>query len=172
MPAHFLEAVGFGAPHSRRRFLSWVNVGAGALIGGMIAGPIVGYLLAPIIANPPEVWEDLGPISDFPAGTTRLVAFTDVGSVPWSGKTSKTGVYVRHDPQGSFIVFSEHCTHLGCPVNWIASADIFECPCHGGVFYANGAVAAGPPPAPLFRHKVRIQNGHVQALSMPLPSAA
>ena len=170
MPADFLEAVGFGAAHTRRRFLSWLNVAAGAVIGGIVAVPAIAYLLEPIIAGPPDVWEDLGPVTDFPVGETKLVSIADVGSVPWSGQTATTGVYVRQETQGTFIVWAENCTHLGCPLNWIATARIFECPCHGGVFYANGNVAAGPPPAPMFRHEVRIQNDHLQALAMALPS--
>ena len=35
--------------------------------------------------------------------------------------------------------------------------------------YPDGRVAAGPPPQPLFRYQVRVQNGHIQALTRPLP---
>ena len=34
-------------------------------------------------------------------------------------------------------------------------AELFLCPCHGGVYYADGTVAGGPPPQPLFRYGVR-----------------
>jgi menaquinol-cytochrome c reductase iron-sulfur subunit len=54
-------------------------------------------------------------------------------------------------------------------VNWLPDANIFECPCHGGVYYADGQVAAGPPPRPLFQHQVRVQNGQVQVLTFPIP---
>lgn len=172
MPADFLEQVGFGEKKSRRRFLAWVNAAAGGAIAAIIGVPVIAYLLDPILKNPPAVWEDLGAIEDFPVGDTKLLAFEDVGSVPWSGKTSTIGVWVRHATTGAtsqdFIVFSGNCTHLGCPVNWLQTARIFECPCHGGVFYANGDVAAGPPPHPLLRHPVRIVDGHVQALAEPL----
>ena len=171
MPTDFLEAVGFGATHTRRRFLSWVNVAAGGALTAMLGVPIVAYLLEPIIKRPPDVWEDLGAVNSFPVGETKLVSFVDVGSVPWSGKTGKGAVYVRQDPAGVFVVWAENCTHLGCPLNWLPQAHLFECPCHGGVFYADGTVAAGPPPYPMFRHDVRVQNGHVQAKSMPLPVA-
>jgi quinol---cytochrome c reductase iron-sulfur subunit, bacillus type len=168
VPADFLEAVGFGARHTRRRFLSWVNIAAGGVISLIVGVPAVAYLLEPIIKSPPQVWEDLGPVSEYAVGETKLVSFQDVGSVPWSGKTSKGAVYVRQDPEGVFVVWAENCTHLGCPLNWLPRAGIFECPCHGGVFYADGSVAAGPPPHPMFRHQVRIQGGHLQALAMPL----
>jgi menaquinol-cytochrome c reductase iron-sulfur subunit len=54
-------------------------------------------------------------------------------------------------------------------VRWLAEADLFMCPCHGGVYYNDGTVAAGPPPAPLPRYQVRVQNGDVQILTAPIP---
>ncbi|MGH9447270.1 MAG: ubiquinol-cytochrome c reductase iron-sulfur subunit, partial [Terriglobia bacterium] len=64
---------------------------------------------------------------------------------------------------------SVDCTHLGCPVRWLPKANLFMCPCHGGVFYANGDVASGPPPKPLTQYPVRVQGGYVQILTSPLP---
>ena len=43
------------------------------------------------------------------------------------------------------------------------------CPCHGGVYYEDGRVAAGPPPHPLTRYPVRVQNGEVAIRSDPIP---
>jgi menaquinol-cytochrome c reductase iron-sulfur subunit len=54
-------------------------------------------------------------------------------------------------------------------VNWRAGAELFLCPCHGGVYYSDGSVAGGPPPRPLVRYAVRIgDNGRVQVLTRPL----
>lgn len=41
-------------------------------------------------------------------------------------------------------------------------------PCHGGVYYKNGDVAAGPPPQPLQQFPVRVQQGQVQVQWKPL----
>ena len=38
---------------------------------------------------------------------------------------------------------SATCTHLGCQVRWDAK-DKFHCPCHGGVYGADGAVLETP----------------------------
>ena len=38
---------------------------------------------------------------------------------------------------------SATCTHLGCQVHWDGEAKKFKCPCHGGVYDANGAVLDG-----------------------------
>jgi menaquinol-cytochrome c reductase iron-sulfur subunit len=43
------------------------------------------------------------------------------------------------------------------------------CPCHGGVYYQDGTVAAGPPPLPLPRYQVRVRNGQVEIQTNPTP---
>ena len=68
-----------------------------------------------------------------------------------------------------FMAFSVNCTHLGCPVRWLQDADLFMCPCHGGVYYNDGTVAAGPPPKPLIRYDVRTFNGQVEIKTMAIP---
>jgi Rieske Fe-S protein len=54
-------------------------------------------------------------------------------------------------------VFSATCTHLGCQVLWDTTDKQFKCPCHGGVYAANGDVVAGPPPRPLQTIDARIE---------------
>ena len=39
----------------------------------------------------------------------------------------------------------QKCPHLGCRVHWEAQNDRFFCPCHNGVFNADGLATAGPP---------------------------
>jgi menaquinol-cytochrome c reductase iron-sulfur subunit len=58
---------------------------------------------------------------------------------------------------------------MGCPVRWLGDAELFMCPCHGGVYYKDGTVAAGPPPEPLVRYEVRVAHGLVQIKSAPIP---
>jgi cytochrome b6-f complex iron-sulfur subunit len=53
---------------------------------------------------------------------------------------------VFRDAQGVYAI-STVCTHLGCIVK--ATADGFECPCHGSGFNADGTVRKGPAPRPL-----------------------
>lgn len=62
-----------------------------------------------------------------------------------------------HDLQGNeilvklgdagFQAFSSVCPHLGCRVHWEADKQRFFCPCHNGVFNADGIAIAGPPAA-------------------------
>jgi quinol---cytochrome c reductase iron-sulfur subunit, bacillus type len=37
------------------------------------------------------------------------------------------------------------------------------------VYYKDGTVAAGPPPHPLIRFEVRVNNGQVEIMSAPTP---
>lgn len=83
--------------------------------------------------------------------------------------TAKTAAWLRREGPQQFVAFSINCTHLGCPVRWLPNADLFMCPCHGGVFYKNGTVASGPPPKALATYPVRLRSGMVEILTSPLP---
>lgn len=171
MPKHLIQLHGLGEPRSRRRFLANVTFGFSGVIGALVGIPLIGYIFGPLIRQAPNVWQTLGKVTDFQVGATRLVSFTDSSSVPWAGQASQTSVWVRRTGQDAFEVFAVNCTHLGCPVNWLQKAQLFECPCHGGIYYSTGEVAAGPPPRPLYQHEVRIQNGEIQALTFPIPTS-
>ena len=64
---------------------------------------------------------------------------------------------------GEFRAFSRVCTHLSCNVDWDAGAHVFTCPCHAGIFDANGRNIAGPPPKPLPRVRLRVAGGKIIA---------
>jgi menaquinol-cytochrome c reductase iron-sulfur subunit len=171
MPKHLIRLHGLGEAGSRRRFLANVTFGVSGLIGLAIGVPLIGYIFGPLIKRAPNSWQGVGKVADFPVGQTKLASLDDASSLPWAGLTSSTAVWVRRTAQDDFQVFAVNCSHLGCPVSWLAEAQLFECPCHGGIYYANGDVAAGPPPHALFQHQVRIQNGEVQVLTFPIPTA-
>ena len=111
----------------------------------------------------------IGKPDDFQIGKTVAITVTDPSSLPWAGVTAKSGVWLRRVSEDSFIAFSANCTHLGCPVRWLPDAELFMCPCHGGVYYSDGKVAAGPPPLPLFRYDVQVANGEVQMKQAIVP---
>jgi menaquinol-cytochrome c reductase iron-sulfur subunit len=46
---------------------------------------------------------------------------------------------------------------------------LFICPCHGGVYYKDGAVASGPPPKALVRYQVRLNKDAVEIKTAPVP---
>jgi len=59
------------------------------------------------------------------------------------------------------VVLSATCSHLGCLVSYHKEKREFVCPCHGGRYDLSGKNIAGPPPEPLTRFPVRIENGIV-----------
>lgn len=154
---------------TRRRLLNRVSLALSGLAAAVVSVPIVAYLLSPLLQPPPEVWRDLGLVDNFRIGETVEVAYDEPSSLPWAGQTARTAVWLRRTGERDFTAFGLNCTHLGCPVNWRPGAELFLCPCHGGVYYADGSVAGGPPPHPLVRYGVRIDGGNrVQVLTKPL----
>ena len=155
----------------RRRFLTRLSVGLGALAAGLTGVPVVGFLLAPLFESVARKWRSVGALQDFASGQTVAVKFEDASPVPWAGVTGQTAAWLRREPNGEFVAFAVNCTHLGCPVRWIEAAQLFLCPCHGGVYNKDGTVAAGPPPRPLVRYSVRVHGGQVEILASPTPIA-
>ncbi len=154
----------------RRRVLNRLSVLLAGAAAAIVAAPSVGFLLG--LRRVEAVWRPLGSVDSFRPGTTTLVAFTDPSPLPWAGVTAGTAAWLRRRDAQTFIAFSVNCTHLGCPVRWLPDAGLFMCPCHGGVFYADGQVASGPPGRPLFRYPTRVRNGVVEILASPLPIAS
>lgn len=140
-----------------------------ALIGGVITLPGIGFVLAPVFSQPKRVWRRVGNVSKFAVGKTVNVQFEDASADAWAGVTAKTGAWLRRETDEKFVAFSINCRHLGCPVRWVEDARLFMCPCHGGVYYADGEVAAGPPPGPLARYPVRVRDGFVEVETSALP---
>jgi menaquinol-cytochrome c reductase iron-sulfur subunit len=155
----------------RRRFLSRLSIGLSAAIAAVMGVPVVGFLLSPLTRRAPRVWRPVGRVDGFPVGETVSVVFEDASPLPWAGVTARTAAWVRRDDETHFTAFSVHCTHLGCPVRWVADAGLFLCPCHGGVYYADGTVSAGPPPRPLPQYPVRVNHGQVEIQTSPIPIA-
>ncbi len=155
------------ADAARRGFLSRLSIILGSAAALLVALPSVGFLLG--LRKTPLVWRSVGRLDDFAIGSTVRVSFEDSSPLPWSGVVAQTAAWLRRVNAQQFIAFSVDCTHLGCPVRWLPEADLFMCPCHGGVFYNDGRVASGPPPRRLTQYPVRVEDGTVQILASPLP---
>jgi Rieske Fe-S protein len=170
---------------SRRTFLMNVGIALNAIVGALVAVPVVAYLFGPVLRrNSYLQWIAIGNASDFAPGETRLVTFKNPYTDPWDGQTASVPAYVRCVDPDNFTVFAINCAHLGCPVRWFSESQLFMCPCHGGVYYADGSRASGPPERGLFTYDVKIENGKLminagqmptlqnQAKSGPCPGAA
>jgi menaquinol-cytochrome c reductase iron-sulfur subunit len=163
------DAVEDEAILSRRQLLSRISLALSALAAAVVSVPIIAYLLSPLLQPAPEEWRDVGLVENFQIGDTVEVAYEDPSPLPWAGQTARTAVWLRRASETVFIAYGVNCTHLGCPVNWIQAAELFLCPCHGGVYNADGSVAGGPPPHALSNVPVRVTSDQrVQVLPVTL----
>ena len=103
--------------YPRNKFLEFSTIGLGAVIGGIVAAPALGFMVAPAFLKQGEKDIDIGPLSDYPEGKFIVTTFT---SVPRQGVVSRRTAFVRYNGPlnglPSFTIISNHCAHLGCPV--------------------------------------------------------
>jgi quinol---cytochrome c reductase iron-sulfur subunit, bacillus type len=158
-----------GETVTRRRFMTGSANVAGAVAVGAFTLPALGFAIGPIFKSTPHRWEPVGPVGLFTDTNYVPVVVT---IAPGIGEAGKSTAYVRqfnpeidtdpYDKDSSFIAISSRCAHLGCPVRWVAAAERFICPCHGGVYDLLGRRVGGPPVRPLDRFYTRVRNGNVE----------
>jgi menaquinol-cytochrome c reductase iron-sulfur subunit len=156
-------------PENRRKLLVRLSLWVATIPAAAASVPVLGALFGPLIDRPKQKWRKIALATDIAIGETKLVAYINADSLPWSGTTAKSAAWVRRQDEKTFIAFSANCTHLGCPVRWMEDAQLFMCPCHGGAYYKNGEVAAGPPPKPLTQYQVRLNNNSIELKTAPVP---
>jgi Rieske Fe-S protein len=158
---------------SRRWMLMKAAVAMNGLVGIALAIPIVRYLLGPWRKDASyNSWISLGQAESFPAGETRLAYYRNPFRRSWDGQTDNVACYVRRTGASEFQVFAVNCAHLGCPVRWFPQSQLFMCPCHGGVYYADGSRASGPPERGLFTYDWKIVNNELQIDAGQMPTLA
>ncbi len=146
---------------TRRDFLLAFGVGLNAVAGAMIGVPLLGYALSSAAKKYNLKPVSLGPVGNFPEGSTRFAEYENPYKVKWDGDMAHIPVWVRRLKGNEFQVFAINCTHLGCPVRWFAESKFFMCPCHGGAFYEDGSHAAGPPPRGLYEYQYEVKDGQL-----------
>jgi Rieske Fe-S protein len=162
---------------SRRALLMKIAIFFNGAIGLILAVPIVRYLLSPVARAKKgayDAWVTLGKLEQFPSGQTRLATYRNPVVNPTDGATADIACWVRNVDGENFQVFAINCAHLGCPVRWFPQSSLFMCPCHGGVYYQDGARASGPPERGLFEYHYKIDGGKllIKAGEMPTPGQA
>ena len=150
---------------SRKEFMSIATVAIGGLISALLGIPAIAYLIAP--ARKPsgeEAWIQLGATSKVELGMPTLFKTKVERQTGWILSEEELSVYVLTDNGRDFVAMSNICTHLGCRVRWISDEQQFFCPCHNAQFDKNGDVVAGPPPKPLNRYEVKVEDDQLYVL--------
>jgi menaquinol-cytochrome c reductase iron-sulfur subunit len=161
-------ARGDEAKTTRGQFLTLSTIGLGAAIGGVIGVPATAYVLAPVFDKIHFTPVMLGTVDEFPTEQgfkpTPKTFIEDAhnpntsAALAFVHNTGKDGTNWADETTAKFIVFSNRCMHLGCPVQ--ASGTGFACPCHGGQYNQKGIRTAGPPIRPLDRYAWQIRNSN------------
>lgn len=159
---------------SRRALFAKIGLLLNGLVATVLAVPILGFLLSPVLRERKSAsgsWVSLGALEHFPEGQTRMATYRNPYVNSWDGETANIPCWVRHVQGEQFQVFAINCAHLGCPVRWFPQSALFMCPCHGGVYYADGSRASGPPERGLFEYPYKVESGEllVQAGELPTP---
>jgi Rieske Fe-S protein len=171
--------------YDRSVFLSAATLGIGGVIGGLVTLPVLGFAVIPSFEGSNREEIDLGPITRFPEGKYVVASFIED---PDEGEVSRRTAFVRNNGVTtagvpSFTVIYSRCVHLGCPTQANGPTDgraseytkdgkppvrlqpvlaaSFGCPCHGGLYDAEGNRRSGPPVRSLDRYEFSIRNGNL-----------
>jgi quinol---cytochrome c reductase iron-sulfur subunit, bacillus type len=175
-----------GERFPRSKFLEASTIGLGAVIGGLITVPVVGFMVVPAFEDQGYPKVDLGPLENFTEGKWFVTSFF---LHPDTGEVSRRTAYIRYNgllqSEPSFTIISNRCAHLGCPVQPngpvqddqekvvkgvkgqrvtmipTIPAGGFGCPCHGGQYDPEGNRTAGPPVRALDRYQYSIVGGRL-----------
>jgi cytochrome b6-f complex iron-sulfur subunit len=121
---------------ARRALVARALSGVGLLASyGLFGGFLAAYLFPPQTRRAASRLF-IGRRDDFPLGSAREI-------VDGRGRP----LLVMAEPDGRLEAFSTICPHLGCRVHWEPKERVFVCPCHQGIFNAQGVATAGPPAA-------------------------
>lgn len=144
---------------NRRDFMKTATGAIAGLITVGLAIPAVAYIVGPALKkNETDEWIALGSATKVEIGTPTLFKTKIERQTGWILNVSEVSVYVLTEDGREYVAMSNTCTHLGCRVRWITDQDQFFCPCHNATFDKDGEVVSGPPPRPLDRYEVKVED--------------
>ena len=174
-----------GERFPRNKFLEGATLGLGALIGGIVTLPVLGFAILPSFLKQKAHKVDIGPLSDFEENQWKVVTFI---RDPAQGEISRRTAFVRNNGLLNGVpdvtILSNRCAHVGCPVQPggpvfekqektiktdngdvlitpVLPAAGFICPCHGGTYDQEGVRIAGPPVRGLDRYEFEVIDGRL-----------
>lgn len=138
---------------SRRGFVRTAVIGVSLAYVSAIGYPIYRYLNSPIEASQilsatKEV--TLAKADALEKGTVLMFRF---GTRP---------AMLIHHADGTWVALDAVCTHMGCTVRFDGPTSRIMCACHGGIYDSKtGDNVSGPPPRPLTKYVVAVNEGSV-----------
>ena len=145
---------------TRRRFLSTITNGILSVIGGIL-GVIGGGAVLSSIARKQDDWLAASALHDLPDNEPTAVTLSVMRVDGYREALERRTIFLVKTGESEVTAFDATCTHLGCLVGWDPQAQVFRCPCHGGVYDRTGAVKDGPPPEPLMKVATRVDGDRV-----------
>jgi menaquinol-cytochrome c reductase iron-sulfur subunit len=149
---------------TRRSFLGALLAMGTATVGAILSIPLARLTLDPLWRTTTQVlWSDAGPAKDFAALTAPArVQITIEQRDGWRKVLSDRAIYVVKGSDGRPHVLSAVCPHLGCSIGWNEDRRQFVCPCHNGVFSADGRLISGPPPRGMDELDAMVEDGRLK----------
>src|SRR6266699_3237957 len=123
---------------TRRRFLSRITNGIMGIIGAIL-GVIGGGAMLSSTARKQDDWTPASSLLDLPDNQPTPVTLT----------VSRLDGFREVIQRKTIFLVKTH------------DAQVFRCPCHGGIYDRTGAVKDGPPPMPLSKIATRIDGERV-----------
>lgn len=146
----------------RKNFLGIATWAISGLISLGYGIPAISYIIGPSLQkSEDQEWIRLGPSSKVELGTPTLFKTTIQRQTGWIVNDEEISAYIYTEQGREYIALSNICTHLGCKVRWINDQSQFFCPCHNAIFDKEGKVVSGPPPRPLDRYQVKIEDDQI-----------
>jgi len=172
---------------SRRVLLAGGTAAAASFVAGVAADRVIEAATAnpPAAGTNPTTWngESLVPADvpsqwffvttmaelgneavSFAAGAVVGYVLRSSSASTISGSSWEGGSQANSASQERIIALSAACTHMGCIVQWQNADHKFHCPCHGGLFTANGEADAASSKLylrPLPQLETKIDQGKV-----------
>jgi len=145
---------------TRRNFLSSITRGILGVISGIL-GVIGGGTLLSSTGRQQEDWLAASALTDLPVNEPTPVVLSVRKLDGFRDVLERRTIFLVKTGESEVAAFDATCSHLGCLVTWDGQAQVFKCPCHGGIYDKTGAVMEGPPPEPLMKIGTRIDGDRV-----------
>jgi len=150
----------------RRAFLKVISTVMGFLATALAGVPALLAWVSPAFRRAgTDAWTKLGPTDRFDLEVPVKVDFAQTVTDAWVESRTVRSVWVYTEDGENFTVYNPRCTHLGCSYAFVKDTGVFQCPCHLGLFDPRtGAVVGGPPPRPLDRLPIKVEDGVLYAV--------